>query len=945
MAEVGRWVAFYCSATETLTFLFTDIEGSTQMLARLGERYHGLLTEHRRIVREGLARHGGREADAAGDGFFCVFSSPRSCLAAVLEIQRNLSAHDWPEGEELRVRMGVHIGEASVDANEVVGLDVHRAARIAAAAHGGQVLVSGATAGVVGNDLAAGVVLRTMGFHRLKDLVGSEELFQLEAPGLEKDFPPISSLDNPLLRHNLPAQATSFVGRVEELAEVSELVRAARLVTLTGSGGCGKTRMALQVGADLLDGSADGVWFCDLSPISDPGLVPSTVASALGVREDPTRPLLDQVVEHLRDRQLLLVVDNCEQVIDVAAKLADALLRNCEQVHLLATSREPLVVDGEHVYRVPSLSLGSSQEGLLSSDAVQLFAARARSHCPALVLDESSLPVVASICRHLDAIPLAIELAAARLRVLSPAEIEHRLADRFRLLTGGNRTALPRHQTLRAAIDWSYEALNERDRNVFDRLSVFAGGCGLEAVEAVCSERIEPYDVLDAVSSLVDKNLVQAAALESMTRYHLLETIRQYSGEHLGEDPAGESAAKSAHARFFLQLAAAAQPHLYGPDVDLWVARLGIDRDNLRTAGARLLATGTTEDVLRFAAALHRFWMQSGLLSDNLEHLEGALSRPDADEHPALTIRACNHAASVYAYRNLAAAQRHIERGLSLANTCDDQAAVAALLRSGAWISYKRGEVDTALSTVEEALAAARRSGSGFEIAASLGNRGTFRRGARDPAGARADLTEAAEQYARLGDHAEEAVTLISLGYLELEQGNLEAARRHLEDGLASSPRPVDRALLEQNLAQVALLQGEVVEAAALVASALTLSHEIGDVVTFASCAMDAAICVAGASKPGRVAELHGAADAMREDTGAVWESVEAALRADGHTRLRTDLGDKAFDAAYQAGKRLSPDHILTLALQLLTDVTAQPEASIAKAKPGLSVPGNHPPV
>ncbi len=918
----------YCTATQTLTFLFTDIEGSTQMLARQGERYRQMLGDHRRIVRESLAVHGGREVDTAGDGFFCVFSSPRECLEAATEMQQHLVSHPWPKGDELRVRMGVHTGEASVDADAVVGLDVHKAARIMAAAHGGQVLVSATTAEAAREGLLDGVVLHSMGLHRLKDLAGPEELYQLEAPGLKKDFPAIRSLDNPLLRHNLPLQATSFVGRVKELADVAALVSTARLVTLAGSGGCGKTRLALQVGADLLDGSAGGVWFSDLSPLSDPDLVASTVGSVLGMREDPTRPLLDQVVEHLSDRRLLLVLDNCEQVIEAAARLADAVLHNCEGVHVLATSREPLGVDGEHVYRVPSLSIGSSSESFLSSDAVQLFVQRARSHRPGFLLDDSTAPAVASICRHLDGVPLAIELAAARLRVLSPAEIESRLVDRFNLLTGGSRSALPRHQTLRAAIDWSYESLHERDRDVFDRLSVFAGGFSLDAADAVCTfEGIEHYEVLDAVASLVDKSLVQANTLDDATRYHLLETIRQYADERLAGDPAGEASAKDAHARYFLQLAETARPHLLGPDQNLWEGRLAVDLDNLRAAGAWLLASGTTEEALRFGLALDRFWRHSGLPSEELEHLERALSRPGADEHPVLTVRACSYAAYVSSAINLSIAERHIKRGLSLAGACSDDAAMANLLRNAAWVSYSQGRVDISLSFAEEALNVARRSSDENQIALAFHDRGIYRSASWDPAGARADLTEAAQRCAHLGDLVAVANNLNSLGALELEQGNLDAARRHLEDGLASSPSPTTRAGLEQNLAQVAILQGDVGGAAALTAGSLDLCHEFGDVSLYAGGVLEAALCLTRIGQPERAAELHGAADALRENSGAVWQSTEATLRADDHARLRAILGDDAFGAAYDAGQRLDADQTLTLALRLLADITGQREA------------------
>ncbi len=325
-------------ATQTLTFLFTDIEGSTAMLRRLGETYPEVLTAHHELVRACLARHDGKEIVTQGDGFFAAFSSPRACVAAAVEMQRAFISYPWPVGEEVRVRMGVHSGEASQTTAGLVGLDINRAARIAAAAHGGQVVLSGTTAALLRDSLSAGVSLKDLGLHRLKDLGRPEQIFQLEAGGLPAAFPPLRSLDNPKLPNNLPAQVSSFIGRDAELAEVRRLVTDSRLVTLTGSGGAGKTRLALQVAAVLLDGSGDGVWFADLAPLQDPDLVAATVAHVLSIRADPGRPMIDTVVEAVGQRSLLLLLDNCEHVVDACAKLADALLRNCPNIALLATS-------------------------------------------------------------------------------------------------------------------------------------------------------------------------------------------------------------------------------------------------------------------------------------------------------------------------------------------------------------------------------------------------------------------------------------------------------------------------------------------------------------------------------------------------------------------------------------------------------------------------------
>ncbi|MGA8456242.1 MAG: adenylate/guanylate cyclase domain-containing protein, partial [Streptosporangiaceae bacterium] len=476
------------SAAQTLTFLFTDIEGSTAMLQRLGGSYAEVLVGHHEIIRSGLAAHHGREVDTQGDAFFAVFAAPSACVAAAVEMQRALSAHRWPADYPVRVRMGIHSGEAAQTPVGLVGLEVHRAARIAAVAHGGQIVLSAAAAALLSDSLPAGASVRDLGLHRLKDLGRPERLFQLDADGLDTAFPPLTSLDNPKLRNNLPAQASSFIGRDAQLAEVHRLLDGSRLVTLTGAGGAGKTRLGLQAAAGLADGSGDGVWFVDLAPLQDGDLAAAATASVLGIREDPGRPITETLVDAVGDRSLLVLLDNCEHLIDACAKLADALLRGCPNIVLLTTSREPLGIDGEQVYRVPSMVTPAEGDGvdvIRSAEAVRLFADRARQQGARLSWDPEAAEVAGRICRRLDGIPLAIELAAARLRVMPVAELDARLDQRFSILTGGSRAALPRQQTLLAMVDWSWELLTAAERHVLAGLSVFAGGFDLAAAEAV----------------------------------------------------------------------------------------------------------------------------------------------------------------------------------------------------------------------------------------------------------------------------------------------------------------------------------------------------------------------------------------------------------------------------------------------------------------------------
>ena len=522
---------------ETFTFLFTDIEGSTALLRRLRESlYAQALADHRSLIRSGLTAHRGREVDTQGDGLFAVFSSPSACLAAVIDLQKALESHAWPAGEHVRVRMGIHTGEASKTATGLIGLDVHRAARVAAVGYGGQVLLSETAATLVRDSLPARAALKDLGVHRLKDLGRPERIFQLQAPGLQAEFPPLRSLGNPALLNNLPAQLSTFIGRDREVAEVRALVESSRMVTLTGAGGCGKTRLSLQVAAEMLDGAGDGVWLVELAAVSDADAVPSAISAALGIAPQPGRAPLEALLDALGPQDILIVLDNCEHLIDACAKTADAICddgaRGCiswpPAASRSASTERPST--GCRRCRFPPPRSVAPE----SSDAVALFVDRARAQGAGLTVDEETLPVIVSVCRRLDGLPLAIELAAARLRSLSLNGLHDRLDQRFRLLTGGSRTALARQQTLRATVDWSYSLLNGAEQSLLRRLSMFAETFDLDAAEAVCGfGDIEPFDVAELLGALVDKSLVVAEPAGGTLRYRLLETIRQFAAEHL----------------------------------------------------------------------------------------------------------------------------------------------------------------------------------------------------------------------------------------------------------------------------------------------------------------------------------------------------------------------------------------------------------------------------
>ena len=519
----------------TVTFLFTDLEGSTRLWEQYPEAMRPALERHDALLRDAVEQHGGNVVKTTGDGLHGVFTTTRDALDAALAAQGALAAEPWGLPGELRVRMGLHTGDAVVRDGDYYGPATNRAARVMAAAHGGQVVVSHATEEIVRDSLPDDVALVDLGEHRLPDLARPERIFQVVAAGLRREFPPLRSLD--AMPGNLPSQLTSFVGREVEREAIADALLASRLVTVTGVGGVGKSRIALQVALDVAGRFPDGAWLCELATAHDDEELAQVVAATLGVLARPAVTLADSVIDALRTRELVLVLDNCEHLVDSVGRLAEGLLRDCPGVRVLATSREALGVAGEQVWPLTSLDLpprAPTFDAVAASEAVQLFVERARAVQPGFVLDESNAEAVAEICRRLDGIPLAVELAAARVTIMAPSDIAARLDQRFQLLTGGRRSAAERHQTLRAAIEWSYEMLDPHERLLFQRLGVFPGSFDAEAVAAVAAgDGLEAWDVLDAGAGLVAKSMMMADEASGSTRYHMLETLRAFAREHL----------------------------------------------------------------------------------------------------------------------------------------------------------------------------------------------------------------------------------------------------------------------------------------------------------------------------------------------------------------------------------------------------------------------------
>src|SRR5580692_6695978 len=776
-----------------VTLLFTDIEGAVGLWEADRDGMAAVSARSDRIVREQVEGSGGRVFKAVGEAYRAVFGDPVAALSSAVAIQRAVGAEPWPSGLPIRVCMAVHSGACAERDGDYAGPVANRTARLLDIGHGGQVLVTAAAYALLADRLPGGIGLRDLGEQRLKDLGRAERVFQVTGSGLADGFGVLRSLDDPALRHNLPSQATSFVGRTVELAELRALVSGgSRLVTIAGPGGIGKSRLALQVAADALDGTGDGVWLVELAPVAEPELVARTAAAALRVSEAPGRPMLDTLIDAIGDRDLLLILDNAEQVLGAVAGLADAVIRSCPRVCLLVTSREPLGIGGEHVFRVPGLAVPpadlAAPDRLAAFESVQLFAEHAALHRRGFVVDAASAGAVAAICARLDGIPLALELAAARLGSLSVSEINTRLDQRFRLLTTGNRTALPRHQTLRALIDWSYDLLSPQEQVAFDRLSVFAGGWTLDAAEAVaCGGGVEEWQVLDLLAALVGKSLVQAEVIRGSSRYRLLDTVRQYATERLALRAAPDPRdARVAHRDHYLSLAEAAAVRLRGPDERRWLDRIEAEFDNIRAA----LAFSSTdpdsaEPGLRLAAGLKWFCYMRGHSGEIIEALSDLLGRPDArrpTRERALALTAKCHLLNNFGRSPDIPSMA--QEAITIARALGDDFVVGEALCALCWFTFLTGDLPAALAMVDEAVAVARLAGNPHLLTAAVGHRAAFRGESGDRDGASADRQEVLALAQAAGDNYVLVITLLNLGVDQVAAGERPAGVASFQEAL-----------------------------------------------------------------------------------------------------------------------------------------------------------------
>jgi predicted ATPase/class 3 adenylate cyclase len=863
--------------TGTVTFLFTDIEGSTRLLQSLGERWQPVLEDHNRLLREAIRDAGGVDLRTEGDAFFAVFQSAPATVAAAAAAQQALAGHPWPDDADVRVRMGMHTGEGAVGGDDYVGLDVHRAARIAATGHGGQVLVSSATAELVGGGLPDGISLRDLGEHRLKDLARPERIFQLTVNGLPAEFPPIRSLETPT---NLPVERTSFVGREREVARVKELLQGPGLLTLTGPGGSGKTRLAIQAARGLLEDYRDGVFLTELGPITDPLLVPATIADSVGVKAEGVRPVLDTLKDQLRDREMLIVLDNFEHVLEGAPAVAD-LLDTGPRLRMLATSREPLHIVGEQELAVLPLELPDAEatrtpDSLLRTEAVGLFVQRARAVDPEFRLTDENAESVAELCRRLDGLPLAIELAASRIKLLSPQAILERLEHRLELLTSGPVDLPARQRTLREAIGWSHDLLDEPERTLFRRLSVFAGGWTLESAEAVADPKGD-LGTLEVLGSLVDKSLIQRRPADpEEIRFGMLETIREFAAEQL--DAAGETErTRDGHAVHFLALAEAAEPRLRAVERKRWLDQLEVEHVNLHAALRWAVDADRADIGLRLVGSLWRFW-----------HLHG----------------------------HLAEGRRWAERMLALPAASERTAERAKALTALGGVAYWQEDMDVAWRAYEEALAIAKELGDGPAEAEALYNLAYPPAYAGNFDFSKGLIKQAREKFELLGIRRGVADTIWLLAIVARLDGDTEAARSLADESLRRHREAGDRFGATDALhvvGRIALAQEDLDTAGRMFLEALAHDEEVGNRTGMGIVLDNLATKASSEGRHLDAVRLAGASEAIKEAAGGHAPPPFIDL-PDPRDAAREALGDAAVDAAWREGQAMTLEQALAYA-------------------------------
>jgi predicted ATPase/class 3 adenylate cyclase/Tfp pilus assembly protein PilF len=970
----------------TVTFLCTDIEGSTALWERDPLAMRRAVERHLGLLDTAVTEHGGVHFKTVGDAIQAAFATMAAALAAAVAAQRALTAEPWPETGPLRVRMAIHVGEATPRDGDYLAPALTRLARLLSAGHGGQILLSAAAEALARDTLPPDVSLLDLGPHRLRDLLEPERIFQLVHPALPAAFPPLKSLD--ARPNNLPNQPNPFIGREGELAEIVAQLREsrARLLTLTGPGGTGKTRLALQAAAELLETFPDGVFFIPLAALTDAALVPATIAAALHIRESAEQAPREQLLVTLAGKEMLLVLDNLEQIPGAALFIAE-LLGATPKVHVLATSRAPLHVRGEREFPVSPLPLppadpSLSVEDLSRFDAVQVFVARARAIKPDFALDARNAGSVGAIVRRLDGLPLAIELAAARIRLFPPQAMLARLETRLPLLTGGARDLPARQRALRETIAWSHELLAPDEQALFRGLAVFAGGFTLDAAEFVEGERggmrgdeggagdrsdpPAPPSALDLVSALVAQSMLTSQDhADGSVRFGMLETIREYGLERLAD--VGElEAVRGRHAQFFLALAEGASTELEGAQSAVWLDRLEAEHDNLRAALAWALDRPADATAMRLAAALWPFWDIRGHYAEGRDWLERVLARDVAEPTTALAEVLTGTGSIARMQSDARGATAHLGRALELWTDLNDQRGVARVLLFLGHVADRQGDLTGARTHFEDALRIGRDTENAPLTGSTLINLGIIADQQGDPARAIAQYEEALAIFRRLGDRRLESIALDNLGIVARSRGDLAEATRLFEDAIAVSRAVGDawgvagtlgnlggvalqrgdvaqaRASYEEslagfralgdrrgvantvdNLGVVARQAGELPRAAALHAEGLELVRELGDHIGVVFGLEGLAAVADSAGKTESMMRLYAAADALRAALGAPRPAENQPEYEQVLATARVQLGQDRFTAVWQGGSALTLEEAIAEGLALARDLVA----------------------
>jgi predicted ATPase/class 3 adenylate cyclase len=911
--------------TGTITFLFTDLEGSTRLWEKNPNGMHLALTRHDTILTEAIEEQGGFLFKTVGDAFCAAFPTALGALEAALAAQRKLFCETWEEQiGTLRVRMALHTGSAYQRDGDYFGPPLNRVARLLSAAHGGQVLLSSSTQELVRDLLPGGTHLRDLGERGLKDLARLERIFQLVAPDLPTEFPPLRTLE--AYPNNLPLQATPLIGRQREVEAICErlLSPETRLLTLVGPGGTGKTRVGVQVGAEVVENFEDGVFFVALAAITDPQLVAPTIGRVLGLSEGAGQSPEELLEDHLRHRHILLLLDNLEQVLG-SAGVVERLLSVAANLKILATSRIPLKLYGEQEFPVGPLSLPApdslpSLKELEGYEAIKLFVERAKAIKPDFSLTQENGAAVAQICARLDGLPLAIELAAARIKLLPPPVLLDKLGNRLKLLTSGARNLPERQRTLRNAIEWSYELLEEGEKVLFGRLGVFSGGATLEAVEAVCDARADlPTDVLEGVSSLLDKSLLRQEERGGEPRFVMLGTIREYALERLEQSGEAEAVA-SAHAEYYLALAEVAEPMLWGAEDAAWLDRLGQEHDNMRAALSWSIEHGEAELALKLGGALRWFWYMEGYYGEGRSWLEAVLAKDGraSAQARARVLEGVGWLASQQG--DVDRAEAAAEEGLKLSAEAGLGEVVAADFQDVLGDAARhRGDYERAAKMFETSLALHRTAGDSRGVAWSLGSLANV-------SGDRGNYERAKELYEEglvlsreLGGARPLGEYLISLGYEYLLEGDHERATALNEEAAQLYQKRGRRGGLQyafDNLGWAALARGDHKRAKALHEENIVLCRELGDRL-IASESMDGLACVAGTTgEVERAARLFGAAQAQREAVGYLHAPREYALREPYLAAARSSIGEAAWAEAWEEGHSMAFEDAIAYALE-----------------------------